>query len=84
MEHLKAYKEHCIDQAMTDPVGRPRHQVHVHHAEAARGAWPCALEERGRSIRKTGITGIFSGGTEMTPQWTPLLHRGVAGAAAST
>ena len=36
MEHLKAYKEHVIDQAHDDPLGRPRHQVHVHHAQAAR------------------------------------------------
>ena len=28
------------------------------------------LENRGTSIRETGITGIFSGGTEFTPQWT--------------
>jgi phenylacetate-coenzyme A ligase PaaK-like adenylate-forming protein len=28
------------------------------------------LEKRGSSIRKSGITGIFSGGTEFTPQWT--------------
>jgi hypothetical protein len=29
-----------------------------------------ALEDRGSSIPETGITGIFSGGTEFTPQWT--------------
>jgi hypothetical protein len=29
-----------------------------------------ALEERGSSIKESGITGIFSGGTEFTPQWT--------------
>jgi hypothetical protein len=29
-----------------------------------------ALEERGTSLRESGITGIFSGGTEFTPQWT--------------
>ena len=29
-----------------------------------------ALEERGSSLAQTGITGIFSGGTEFTPQWT--------------
>jgi hypothetical protein len=28
------------------------------------------LEKRGSSIPKEGITGIFSGGTEFTPQWT--------------
>jgi hypothetical protein len=28
------------------------------------------LEERGSNLRESGITGIFSGGTEFTPQWT--------------
>ncbi len=36
MEHLEAYKEHCIDQALTILPRRPRNQVHVHHAQAAR------------------------------------------------
>src|SRR6202008_643828 len=29
-----------------------------------------ALERQGSSIRQAGITGIFSGGTEFTPQFT--------------
>src|SRR4029077_7029949 len=29
-----------------------------------------ALEKQGSSIKETGITGIFSGGTEFTPQFT--------------
>jgi hypothetical protein len=29
-----------------------------------------ALEKKGTTIGKVGITGIFSGGTEFTPQWT--------------
>jgi hypothetical protein len=28
------------------------------------------LAEKGTTIRECGITGIFSGGTEFTPQWT--------------
>ena len=32
------------------------------------------LETMGTTIRKTGITGIFSGGTEFTPQWTRFAH----------
>jgi hypothetical protein len=28
------------------------------------------LEDRGTSLAEVGITGIFSGGTEFTPQWT--------------
>ena len=32
------------------------------------------LESMGSSIRKAGITGIFSGGTEFTPQWNRFAH----------
>ncbi len=68
-EHLKAYKAHCIDQAVTILGRRSRHQVHVRHAEADRGAVP-RLEEQGTTLRKRGVLGIFAGGTEFTPQWT--------------
>ena len=40
------------------------------HAQAASSRWLWRLEKKGSSIRKSGITGIFSGGTEFTPQWT--------------
>jgi phenylacetate-coenzyme A ligase PaaK-like adenylate-forming protein len=32
------------------------------------------LESMGTSIRKVGIKGIFSGGTEFTPQWNRFAH----------
>ena len=32
------------------------------------------LESMGTTIRKAGITGIFSGGTEFTPQWNRFAH----------
>ena len=32
------------------------------------------LESMGTSIRKAGVTGIFSGGTEFTPQWNRFAH----------
>src|SRR5207247_8107591 len=32
------------------------------------------LESMGTSIRKAGISGIFSGGTEFTPQWNRFAH----------
>jgi phenylacetate-coenzyme A ligase PaaK-like adenylate-forming protein len=32
------------------------------------------LESIGTTIRKAGITGIFSGGTEFTPQWNRFAH----------
>ena len=52
------------------PRRRARHQVHVHDAQAARSRWPWSWKSGARSIRQAGITGIFSGGTEFTPQWT--------------
>jgi phenylacetate-coenzyme A ligase PaaK-like adenylate-forming protein len=32
------------------------------------------LEKMNTTIRKAGITGIFSGGTEFTPQWNRFAH----------
>lgn len=69
MEHLEAYKEHCIDQAIT--VLGAGHDIKCMFTtpkllEALAGA----LEKRGTSIKEQGITGIFSGGTEFTPQFT--------------
>ena len=52
-----------------DPVGRARHQVHVHDAEAARRPVRAAGEGGHRASPRPGITGIFCGGTEMTSQW---------------
>jgi phenylacetate-coenzyme A ligase PaaK-like adenylate-forming protein len=69
MEHLEEYKKHCIDQAIT--VLTAGHDVKCMFATPklleglAEG-----LEDRGTSLKEVGITGIFSGGTEFTPQWT--------------
>ena len=49
---------------------RARHQVHVRHAQAARFAWRWRWKNAARACKEVGITGIFSGGTEFTPQWT--------------
>ena len=72
MEQLEAYKKHCIDFRHLTILGAwPRSEVHVRHAEVDRSASVrLALEEKGSSLKETGITGIFSGGTEFTPQWT--------------
>src|SRR5258706_9672670 len=32
------------------------------------------LESKGTTIREAGVTGIFSGGTEFTPQWNRFAH----------
>ena len=69
MEHLEAYKDHCIDQAIT--VLTAGHDVKCLFATPKLlDALALALEDRGTSLKEVGITGIFSGGTEFTPQWT--------------
>lgn len=69
MEHLEAYKKHCIDQAIT--VLEAGHDIKcMFTTPKLLESLALALEERGSSIHQAGITGIFSGGTEFTPQWT--------------
>jgi phenylacetate-coenzyme A ligase PaaK-like adenylate-forming protein len=69
MEHLEAYKQHCIDQAIT--ILEAGHDVRcMFTTPKLLEALALALEKRGTTLRKAGITGIFSGGTEFTPQWT--------------
>ncbi|MEM6691453.1 MAG: hypothetical protein AAF664_18645 [Planctomycetota bacterium] len=69
MEHLEEYKNHCIDQAVT--VLTAGHDVQCMFATPKLlESLGEALEERGTSLQEVGIKGIFSGGTEFTPQWT--------------
>ena len=69
MEHLEAYKNHCIDQAIT--VLTAGHDIKCMFATPKLLDSLClALEDRGTSLAELGVTGIFSGGTEFTPQWT--------------
>jgi len=69
MEHLEEYKKHCIDQAIT--VLTAGHDIKCMFGTPKLIEALClALEERGASLPEIGITGIFSGGTEFTPQWT--------------
>jgi phenylacetate-coenzyme A ligase PaaK-like adenylate-forming protein len=68
MEHLKAYQEHVIDQAVT--VLSANHEIKcMFTTPKLLDALANRLEKDGTSIAKTGITGIFCGGTEMTSQW---------------
>jgi phenylacetate-coenzyme A ligase PaaK-like adenylate-forming protein len=69
MEHLEEYKKHCIDQAVT--ILTAGHDIKCMFAtpKLLEGL-ANALEDRGTSLPETGVTGIFSGGTEFTPQWT--------------
>ncbi len=68
MDHLKAYQDHVIDQAMT--VLSAGHDIKcMFTTPKLLDALASRLEQEGSSIAKAGITGIFCGGTEMTSQW---------------
>jgi phenylacetate-coenzyme A ligase PaaK-like adenylate-forming protein len=68
MEHLQAYKDHVIDQAVT--ILQAGHDIRcMFTTPKLLESLALRLESMGTSIRKMGITGIFSGGTEFTPQW---------------
>jgi phenylacetate-coenzyme A ligase PaaK-like adenylate-forming protein len=68
MEHLKAYQEHCVDQAMT--VLSAGHDIKCMFTTPKLLDALCKrLEQEGSSVRQKGITGVFCGGTEMTSQW---------------
>src|SRR6266478_5041619 len=69
MEHLNAYKDHVIEQALT--VLKAGHDIKcLFTTPKLIESLANALEKQGSSIKETGITGIFSGGTEFTPQFT--------------
>jgi phenylacetate-coenzyme A ligase PaaK-like adenylate-forming protein len=73
MEHLSAYKDHVIDQAVT--ILQAGHDVRcMFTTPKLLEALALRLDSMGTTIRKAGITGIFSGGTEFTPQWNRFAH----------
>ena len=68
MDHLKAYQEHVIDQAVN--LLSANHEIKcLFTTPKLLEALASRLEAEESSIRAVGITGIFSGGTEFTPQW---------------
>jgi phenylacetate-coenzyme A ligase PaaK-like adenylate-forming protein len=72
-EHLQAYKDHVVDQAVT--ILQAGHDVRCMFATPKLlEALALRLESMGTTIRQCGITGIFSGGTEFTPQWNRFAH----------
>jgi len=72
-EHLQAYKDHVIDQAVT--ILQANHDIRcMFTTPKLLESLALRLESMGTSIRKIGITGIFSGGTEFTPQWNRFAH----------
>jgi phenylacetate-coenzyme A ligase PaaK-like adenylate-forming protein len=69
LEHLEEYKKHCIDQALT--ILSAGHDIKcMFTTPKLLEALSDALAKQGKTIADTGITGIFSGGTEFTPQFT--------------
>lgn len=69
MEHLEAYKDHIIDQAIT--ILSAGHDIKcMFTTPKLLESLAQRLEKMGSSISDQGITGIFSGGTEFTPQFT--------------
>jgi len=73
MEHLGAYKDHVIDQAVT--ILQAGHDIRcMFTTPKLLEALALRLDSMGTTIRKAGITGIFSGGTEFTPQWNRFAH----------
>jgi hypothetical protein len=72
-DHLQAYKDHVIDQAVT--ILSANHDIRcMFTTPKLLEALALRLESMGTTIRKAGITGIFSGGTEFTPQWNRFAH----------
>jgi phenylacetate-coenzyme A ligase PaaK-like adenylate-forming protein len=69
MEHLNAYKDHVIEQALT--ILSAGHDIKcLFTTPKLLESFAAALEKQGSSVKLSGITGIFSGGTEFTPQFT--------------
>jgi len=72
-EHLMAYKDHVIEQAVT--ILGANHDIRcLFTTPKLLESLALKLEENGTTIRQAGITGIFSGGTEFTPQWNRFAH----------
>ncbi len=72
-EHLEAYKGHVIDQAVT--ILEANHDIRcLFTTPKLLESLALRLESMGTTIRGAGITGIFSGGTEFTPQWNRFAH----------
>ena len=68
MEHLKAYQDHVIDQAIT--VLSANHDIKCMFTTPKLLDALCGrLEKEGTTLKEKGITGVFCGGTEMTSQW---------------
>jgi phenylacetate-coenzyme A ligase PaaK-like adenylate-forming protein len=69
MEEMARYRDHVIDQAVT--ILGAGHDIRcLFTTPKLLEALAEELENRQTSVRGAGITGIFAGGTEFTPQFT--------------
>ncbi|NKB89555.1 MAG: hypothetical protein GKS06_15170 [Acidobacteria bacterium] len=72
-DHLVAYQEHVIDQAVS--ILKAGHDVQcMFTTPKLLEALALRLDDMGTTMHEMGITGIFSGGTEFTPQWNRFAH----------
>jgi hypothetical protein len=69
VDELNRYKAHVIEQAVIT-LGAGHDIRCMFTTPKLLEALAEELEKRGSSIREAGITGIFAGGTEFTPQFT--------------
>lgn len=67
-DEAKAYADHVIDQAVT-VLGAGHNVKGMFATPKLLEALAMRLIDNGSSIEEAGITGIFAGGTEFTPQW---------------
>jgi len=68
MKEMEAYRDHVIEQAVT--ILSAGHDIKcMFTTPKLLEALAMKLIDQGSSIGQAGITGIFSGGTEFTPQW---------------
>lgn len=68
MKEMEAYRDHVIEQAIT--ILSAGHDIKcMFTTPKLLEALAMKLMDQGSSIKQAGITGIFSGGTEFTPQW---------------
>jgi hypothetical protein len=69
IQELELYKAHVIEQAIT--VLNAGHDIRcMFTTPKLLEALAEELSKRGTSVKGVGITGIFAGGTEFTPQYT--------------
>ncbi len=69
LDGLEQYKAHVIEQAIT--ILGAGHEIRcMFTTPKLLEALAEELENRGSSVKDSGITGIFAGGTEFTPQFT--------------